>query len=565
MSSASLSPDQQPAAQAVAQDMARLVLFHGAHHEADLRAVLERELHALLPLQEVAVLHYCEEQEVYQVVLTLGVGCPLEEGALVQPEDWQPDPCVVLPLHCDGHVFGQVLARGEVEPATLMRLQATLLHYSTAVANLCRREESLRSVDYLCSSLRAFEDGVVLFQLQDRKVAAARFLQLGLTLVGAEAGALLLIEDFDDEEALPVLSHCLGMPESVVAEMCLDDEDKTWWPGVLAGGAATVLRRSERDQLIPLLDNASLPPVLDSVFGTPLSYHGVVVGACVFLNVEDTEELAGRRSSIQHLFELGAAIFHRLHMEEQALRSEQLSTQLQIAEDIQSRLLPQRRPSSRHLDMHWSSVMSKAVGGDYIDVLEGPEGDVFATVADVSGHGVDSALLMSSYRAAYRSRVQEHSPDALLTRLNEGVKSEVGETGMFLTTLSLHLAADLQTLRLANAGHNPAFVYRAGTDEVQQIQSSGPPLGVFPRVRFETDQLQLRTGDVLLVYTDGVVEATRRGGEEMFGEQRLEALLRRHAADGAERLVAAVEAALQDFSGLDNQMDDVSLLVLRLC
>jgi sigma-B regulation protein RsbU (phosphoserine phosphatase) len=213
--------------------------------------------------------------------------------------------------------------------------------------------------------------------------------------------------------------------------------------------------------------------------------------------------------------------------------------------------------------------MSQQVGGDYLDCLEGVNGEYIVTIADVSGHGVDSALLMTSFRSTYRAESLRTEPDVLLNNLNNVMVHEVGDTGMFLTTVTLKIAADGRSFSFSSAGHNPFLLYRASEDQFFSLESSGPPLGVMRGVDYLLEEVVTESGDVLVLYTDGVVEATAFAAgddfeeEDMFGEERLKDLVRDYHNASSTEIKDRVFQEVRDFSGMQTQSDDVSMMVVK--
>ncbi|MCA8941009.1 MAG: serine/threonine-protein phosphatase, partial [Planctomycetes bacterium] len=268
-----------------------------------------------------------------------------------------------------------------------------------------------------------------------------------------------------------------------------------------------------------------------------------------------------RLERARRLGELGAALFHRLCLEGDALKTREMETQLSIAATIQSRLIPTQPPQSETLTFSWQSNPADYVGGDYLDLLDDSNGTVHAIIADVSGHGINSALLMASCRAAYRADCRRVEPGKLMEILNNEVHNEVGDTGMFITAASLKLADD-GTCTYASAGHNPLFLFRAATKTVEQLDSTGPSLGFFPGMEFGTESILLEPGDCLLLYTDGIVEATNAQGE-MFGEVRLADALIEHADKNADSILWEIHVAMHKFLDTAKCDDDVSSAVIK--
>jgi len=207
----------------------------------------------------------------------------------------------------------------------------------------------------------------------------------------------------------------------------------------------------------------------------------------------------------------------------------------------------------------WQSA--EAVGGDYFDVLALGEGRLGLCIADVAGKGIPAALLMSNLQAAVRGLSSPSlTPDLLCNSLNALVWKNT-HTDRFITLFYAQLDGPGRRLRYANAGHNaPIVVHADGSHEL--LRDGGGVLGVFEEQSFELGTTQLAAGDRLVLFTDGVTEASNAHDEE-FGEQRLLSLLQEHRALPAAALRKEIATAIAEFSG-GHLTDDATLLVLAV-
>ena len=246
---------------------------------------------------------------------------------------------------------------------------------------------------------------------------------------------------------------------------------------------------------------------------------------------------------------------------ERALEWQRVETDLAAARDIQRSLLPQHMPEISGYSIAAHSVTCYQVGGDYLDIVSLPSGDIIFVVADVAGKGLSSALVGTSFRAALRAMA--NSGICLLdlaTHINRLHYDEGPEAQRrYVTTFLARLSPATNTLEAVNAGHNPAFLITE-TGEVHRIESSGIPVGLFPWSEYASEQLVLDSGSRLLVYTDGLSETCR--GEEMFGEARLLETLSKSDGADAQGIMESIWGALDEFSDEPHQSDDMSAIVL---
>ncbi|MEZ5965730.1 MAG: PP2C family protein-serine/threonine phosphatase [Planctomycetota bacterium] len=548
-------------------DALALVRLHEQRTLDALRNLVTRLLAQAMPGASVATLVDDGEGADWAVELALGPDCPLRNQTRVPRDAWQAPGLDRIEMTFRGMPIGEVqilgATGGDDEGAShdAPWLRGFVDHYAAALAKLKLDAASTATVDHYCAGLQAFQEGVVLFREQDPEVTSARFLQLAATLLHAHHATLLAFDRIGDPGSNLRADQILGVPETLAAEL-LAERGGTW---VLDRIASVPEVHCPGDETFPRWSEDSTGRAVVNMITCPLVYHGVKAGLAVFFNVDPGDSnLALKLSTLRGLGELGAALLHRIQLEGEAIYAKGLETQIAIAASIQSRLLPSLAPSNPHWQCAWSSEPSQSIGGDYLDLLDGPCDSVLAILADVSGHGINSALLAASTRAHYRALAPFACPCDALARLNEEILQEVGSTGMFATAVAVSLAADGRAARISSAGHNPTLILRAATKTVEQIDANGPPLGFVPGIDYENSDVALAPGDVLLLYSDGITEATD-AADDMFGEERLIECLRAAADHDARTILDAVLGAMDQFIGSPrSRNDDVSIAVFKV-
>ncbi|WP_082936327.1 SpoIIE family protein phosphatase [Halodesulfovibrio spirochaetisodalis] len=240
---------------------------------------------------------------------------------------------------------------------------------------------------------------------------------------------------------------------------------------------------------------------------------------------------------------------------------------LKVAGEMQQALFPKTHATFEGLDIAATSIFSDETGGDFFDFLEElGEGkdELIIILGDVTGHGIGAALLMASTRAYLRMQAEyQHSPALLLTNTNKLLVHDCYGSGRFVTLFCLQISGDKRYLKWASAGHDPAIVFDAGTSEFRELKARGLPLGVMPDSDYEEICCDaLKPGDVLLIGTDGIWEATDRE-DNMFGKDRIREVMRENHYKPAAEILHAVAHAVKDFRGGKPQLDDVTIVVIK--
>src|SRR5271165_121829 len=238
--------------------------------------------------------------------------------------------------------------------------------------------------------------------------------------------------------------------------------------------------------------------------------------------------------------------------------------EMQIARQVQSRLLPQQAPSLATLDCAGKCIQTREVGGDYYDFLDLGSGRVGLVLADIAGKGMSGALLMANLQANLRSQYALALEDIpkLLRSVNRLFFKNT-ESANYATTFFAVYDDRTRRLRYVNCGHNPPIVLRANGD-IERLSATATVLGLFEEWDCDVVESDLAQGDVLIIYTDGVSEAgeSDTGDSEEFGEERLIAAIRKYQRQSAGEIMEGILGEVQQFSP-DEQADDMTLIVVR--
>jgi len=241
----------------------------------------------------------------------------------------------------------------------------------------------------------------------------------------------------------------------------------------------------------------------------------------------------------------------------------ELEFELEFSSEIQRALLPQHAPDIPGLDIGAFSRPAQIIGGDYFDFFQFKSGAHGLAIADVSGHGFSSSLLMSSLQTALHTLSSDSdSVDDVIRRINKYFLHNVNLT-TFLTLFVAQYNPERRRLTYANAGHNPPLLYhRNGTETATWLSPTGAAVGLMEDYNLGAGLLMLEPQDILLFYTDGVTEMRNPAGE-FFGPARLEALVRVNADLSAQELVSALRTGLDEFLGGAPLADDLTMVAIK--
>jgi serine phosphatase RsbU (regulator of sigma subunit) len=234
---------------------------------------------------------------------------------------------------------------------------------------------------------------------------------------------------------------------------------------------------------------------------------------------------------------------------------------LSQAAEIQRGVLPAHAPNIPGIDLAGYNAACRTVGGDYYDFFPYANGRVGLALGDVSGKGMPASLMMMALHARVQVLAQDPgNVGGFMSRLNKATCANC-PTNRFVTFFFCVIDSATGETVFANAGHNPPVVVRA-SGATEMLGDGGPPLGILAIAPYSEQRMNLGPGDLLVVYSDGVTEATNANYDE-FGEERFIEVLSRNRAQSAEIIVDAVTSALTEFAAGAPPADDITLVVAK--
>ena len=249
---------------------------------------------------------------------------------------------------------------------------------------------------------------------------------------------------------------------------------------------------------------------------------------------------------------------------EKLIEAKKQEQELQIARTIQLGLLPHGAPDIAGISLAGRCVPASEVGGDYYDFLLRGEHALDLVIADVSGHNIGAALIMAEARTFIQATAKNIStPKEILSALNEFLYEDLTRAEFFISMFYLRFDCRSRVLFFASAGHNPPLVWQNASKSCVWLDAEGLLLGVKEEVVFEEKLMPLQSGDILVLYTDGIIEAADRSGA-FFGENRLCDILGKSCQLSPQEIIDKLFREVRGFTGLQNFDDDLTIVVMKI-
>ena len=240
---------------------------------------------------------------------------------------------------------------------------------------------------------------------------------------------------------------------------------------------------------------------------------------------------------------------------------------LVLAGEVQRSLMPQSSPKLKGYDIAGKTLSCDEIGGDYFDYWVAPNksrGAITIVVGDVTGHGAEAALLMTTARAIFRMKALQMDDMAeIINAMNRQLVLDVHDTGRFMTLFCLRLETWDKGAQWIRAGHTPALLYQPDQDRFAELKGEGLALGVDDAYRYQVQRSrEIAAGHIIALGTDGIWETFDRNGRP-YGMRRFRNVIRRNAHKGATAILEAVYADVQRFAYGTKQEDDISLVIVK--
>jgi sigma-B regulation protein RsbU (phosphoserine phosphatase) len=295
----------------------------------------------------------------------------------------------------------------------------------------------------------------------------------------------------------------------------------------------------------------------------PILIDEQVMGVLCLQRVHDTFKSPDLKLTRAVCDQAGAQFENLLRYRESLVQT-RVQTEMELAKNVQTHLLPQRLPNVTGLEIAAGALPASQVGGDFYDFMEQPGDPFIFTVGDITGKGMSAAMLMAMTRTLIRSKTRAFvrpSPVDILGSVNDEMYDDFTELSMFATVFVGQYDHVEKILYYANAGHSPIIYCPAG-GEASLLEADGAPVGVLPNSTCENQAIYFNPGDVLVAATDGFSEAGNKQGE-MFGYERLLELVTNTAHTSAQNIMDTLYQTIAQFSAGHAQDDDQTVVVIK--
>ena len=445
---------------------------------------------------------------------------------------------------------GQLMRSPGAKPAAIQ----FLFLLANAIARLCYQEFQLRRrINELTA---VYNVTMMLSDARDLENVLQRTVKVVCEVMETKACSLRLIDDERDELVIKAVYNLspryLGKGQIRLSQASIDLQ-------ALTAKGYEYVKNMETDPRVGFPLEAKQEGIV-SMLSVGLRYKGKAIGV---LRVYTAQEQTFSQFQIELMKAVAAqaaAAIENARLLQESLPAQALERQVQMAAQVQQRMVPGTPPTVEGSDLAAVYVPCFELGGDLYDFIELPYDNLGLVIADVSGKGVPASLTMAAVRAALRAQVDN------VYYLNEAVRRinlmlcRDSRPGEFVTLFYGVLDRRNRRLTYCNAGHPPGLILRGG--QIIELNSDNLVLGIDPDEKYVQSLIDLRSGDMLLLYTDGLTDAMNFQNER-FGRQRVVEAFKQGGAS-AEAVAQAILWSLRRFAGLAKRIDDITMIVAKV-
>jgi sigma-B regulation protein RsbU (phosphoserine phosphatase) len=425
---------------------------------------------------------------------------------------------------------------------------------ANAIARLCYQEFQLRQrIDELTA---VYSVTMMLADARELPTVLQRTVQVVAELMETKAASIRLIDRQKDELVIMAV-HNLSKEYQAKGPVRLStaEVDKT----ALSPQGFEYVANVATDPRVQYPQEAAREGIV-SMLSVGMRYKGRAVGVLRVYTAAQQSFSPLKIDLLKAVAAQAAAAIENTRLVKETLEAQALEKQVQMAADVQQRMIPQTPPKLPGVDLAAVYVPCFQLGGDFYDFIPLPGDNIGLAVADVAGKGVPASLIMASVRAALRAQVDNvYYLYEVIRRVNVMLYRDT-TASEFVTLFYGVLDARNKQFTFCNAGHPPGLILRNG--EIIELTADNMVLGIDPDEQYRQNVVQLHTGDILLLYTDGLTDAMNFN-EEIFGRQRLLEAFKK-GGDTAEQVTENILWEVRKHVGIANPTDDITMIVARM-
>lgn len=419
------------------------------------------------------------------------------------------------------------------------------------VRNLTEKNKRLRrAVDEL-STLN--ELSLAISGSVDSEKIMRTIISRSIRSIGAEQGDITLVDDSQTDPGKTLVRSMVSSKNR--APLHLNQNLLGW---IQINKKPLLINDPDNDSRF---QNVQWEESIQSILSAPLMARSKLIGILTLYNKKDEEKFTEQDQRLLSIIASQSAQVvenARLHEEEQALKK--MKREVELAAKIQKQLLPDEQPDIKQYSLCGRNVTARSVGGDYYDFIQLDGSRWAICLGDVSGKGLPASLLMSNLQAILRGQVTyQPSPGILLRNANRQLYQST-DMEKFVTLFLGILNVDSHTLQYSSGGHEYPFLIHSFTSH-KRLKTGGIPVGVLENQEYEEETVEIKPGDKLVIYSDGITDS-RNSNDEEFGEARLEQLLMEKANKSSQQLMDSIFNASLKHSKESELFDDMTMVVL---
>lgn len=301
-----------------------------------------------------------------------------------------------------------------------------------------------------------------------------------------------------------------------------------------------------------------------SVLCVPMWYRAKIIGVLMVTNKKTNEPFTENDSRLLSIIAAQSGqLIRNSQLQEEAIEKKRMQQELNLAHRIQQSLIPQKTPQSDLLDISSYFNPADEVGGDYYDFFQIGASKIGVVLADVSGHGVSAAMIMTMVKGILNTITYQLSTAHEAIKEINLVLSRIAPKEMFVTMIFLVFDAKKRTLQISNAGHNPILYYNSKSNKFEWIKIPACALNLTSEANYQTREISLNPRDLFILYTDGVTEAAN-ATSDMYGEDRLLESTEKVSSQSADQIIQSIKQDLSSFTANFPQSDDIALMAIKI-